>query len=58
MKAAIRRYARGNPTVLPFIVRLHLVAARYGQRPDQVRAWPADDFAMACQLIGVTGDRD
>lgn len=55
--AAARRYARGKPASLPFRVRVHLVAARYGQSPAAVRAWPADDFADACSLIGVTDVR-
>jgi hypothetical protein len=54
MRAAIRRYARGTATVLPFRVRVHLVAAAYGQTPEAVRAWPADDFMDACSFLGVT----
>jgi hypothetical protein len=34
-----------------------MVAARYGQRPDQVRDWPADDFLDAMNFLGVTGGR-
>lgn len=48
------RYAEGKPTKLPLHVQIHLVAARYGQTPAQVREWPADDFAEAIQLLGVT----
>lgn len=49
------RYQAGTPTRLPHRVQIHLVAARYGQSPEQVRDWPADDFIDACQLLGVTG---
>jgi hypothetical protein len=33
---------------------VHLVAARYGQSPAQVRSWPADDFLDALLLEGLT----
>jgi hypothetical protein len=36
-------------------VQYHLVAARYGQTVDQVRAWPADDFLDAVNFWSVTG---
>jgi len=55
MRAAVRRYARGQSTALPLRVLWHLVAARYGTTPDDVREWPADDFLDACALLGVTG---
>lgn len=48
------RYRDGKPTKLPLIVKLHMVAAQYGQTPEQVRDWPADDFLMAMNLLGVT----
>ena len=40
--------------VLPFRVKCHLVAARYGTTPERVREWPADDFLDAVSLLGVT----
>ncbi len=48
------RYANGQPTKLPLDVQIHMVAARYGQTPEQVRDWPADDFRHAIQYLGVT----
>jgi hypothetical protein len=33
---------------------VHLVAARYGQAPADVREWSAADFRMACRLLEVT----
>jgi len=30
------------------------VAARYGQTPEAVRSWPADDFLDALSMLGVT----
>jgi hypothetical protein len=55
MRAALLRYAAGKPTTLPVDVQVHLVAARYGQTPAEVREWPADDFLRAVSLLGVTG---
>jgi hypothetical protein len=49
------RYLDGTPTRLPLRVQVHMVAARYGQTPEQVRAWPADDFMDALNLLEVTG---
>ena len=54
MTLAVKRYGRGEPASFPAHVRIHLVAARYGQSPEQVRDWPADDFALACRLLEVT----
>lgn len=48
------RYRAGNPTKLPTRVLVHIIAARYGQTPEQVREWPADDFMDACALLSVT----
>lgn len=39
---------------VPLGLLVHLVAARYGQSPDAVREWPADDFSDACNYLGVT----
>lgn len=49
------RFRDGKPTKLPLIVKLHLVAARYGQTPEAVRSWPADDFLMAMNFLEVSG---
>lgn len=54
MKAAIIRAADGKVTRLPPRVMYHVIAARYGQTPDQVRAWPADDYLDAIQMLPVT----
>jgi hypothetical protein len=54
MRAVLLRYAAGTPTRLPFRVKVHLVAARYGATPSAVRQWPADDFLDACSFLGVT----
>lgn len=48
------RAKAGTPARLPFDVLVHLVAARYGQSPAQVRRWPAADFAMALSLVDLT----
>ena len=48
------RYAAGEPARLPFRVMVHIVAARYGQTPERVRSWPADDFLDAMNALGVT----
>jgi hypothetical protein len=57
MKAALLRYAAGTPTRLPHRLLRQLVAARYGQSPAAVDAWPADDFSDAANSLGVTGIR-
>lgn len=49
------RYREGKAVRLPFRAQVHLVAARYGQSPEQVRDWPADDFLDALLLEGLTG---
>lgn len=46
-----------HPVKLPFRVMVHMVAALYGQTPEQVRAWPADDFMDALNFQQVTGVR-
>lgn len=48
------RYASGKRAKLPFDAQVHLVAARYGQTPESVREWPADDFLAALNYIGIT----
>ena len=49
------RYREGNvPVKLPFPVQVHMVAVLYGQTPEQVRAWPADDFMDALNFRMVT----
>lgn len=50
----MHRYREGDPAAFPPDVRLHLVAARYGQSPAAVREWPADDFTLACEFLGIT----
>lgn len=52
------RYREGGvPVKLPFRVQVHMVAAIYGQTPEQVRAWPADDFMDAMNFRAVTDVR-
>ena len=48
------RYREGAAVRLPFRVQVHMVAALYGQSPEQVRAWPADDFMDALNFRTVT----
>lgn len=48
------RFRQGERASFPLWVRVHLVAARYGQTPAQVRDWPADDFYAACSLMEIT----
>ena len=55
MRAAIRRLARGEPARLPPELLIHLVAARYGQTPAAVRAWPADDYLAALNMLPISG---
>lgn len=50
------RYQEGKSTTLPHRVLIHVIAARYGQTPDQIRAWPADDFLDAISFLGVTSE--
>ena len=49
------RYPNGESASFPADVRVHLVAARYGLSPATVRAWSADDFVLACELLEITG---
>lgn len=55
MKLAARRAARGEPGTIPFRLGVHMVAARYGQAPASVRAWPADDYLDAVRFLSATG---
>ena len=48
------RYREGATVRLPFRVQVHMVAALYGQSPESVRAWPADDFMDALNFRTVT----
>lgn len=49
------RYREGGvPVKLPFRVQVHMVATLYGQSPESVRAWPADDFMDALNFRMVT----
>jgi hypothetical protein len=58
MKVAMLRYAEGATSVrLPLRVMVHMVAALYGQTPESVRAWPADDFFDAMNFRMVTDVR-
>ena len=58
MRAALRRYIAGRSTALPFAAQVQLVAARYGQAPADVRAWPADDFMLALAMLPATAPPD
>lgn len=49
------RYREGQPASFPPEIRIQLIAARYGQSPAAVRSWPADDFALACALLEISG---
>lgn len=48
------RFNEGATVRLPFRVQVHMVAAVYGQSPEQVRAWPADDFLDALNFRPMT----
>lgn len=54
MRAALLRAAEGQPVRFPVRVQVHIVAARYGRTPAEVREWPADDFLDAMNFLGVT----
>jgi len=54
MRVAMLRYREGATVRLPFRVQVHMVAALYGQSPESVRAWPADDFMDALNFRTVT----
>lgn len=56
MKAAILRFLEGSARRIPPRMQLHLVAARYGQSPQAVEAWPADLFLEAVGFLPVTAD--
>lgn len=51
----MRAYANGEATELDYGLARQLVAARYGQTPAQVDAWPAADFLDAVTCLPVTG---
>lgn len=51
------KIARGESAALPTRYLVHRVAARYGQSPEDVRAWPADDFADAANMLPATDPR-
>lgn len=54
MRAAVARIGGGRGGPVPFRLAVHLVAARYGTTPARVRAWPADDFADALNMLEAT----
>ena len=49
------QYQEGARVRLPLRVQVHMVAARYGTTPDEVRDWPADDFMDAMSMLEITG---
>jgi hypothetical protein len=51
----MNRYLEGKSVRFPVNVRVHMVAARYGQTPADVRDWPMDDFADAVNFLALTG---
>ncbi|HEV8282350.1 MAG TPA: hypothetical protein VGQ02_10845 [Candidatus Limnocylindrales bacterium] len=46
--------ARGENASLPFRLQVHMVAARYGRSPADVRRWPASDFLDALTMLPAT----
>ena len=50
----MRRYRDGEPTRLPYRVGRQVVAARFGQSPAAVDAWPADDYSDALATLEIT----
>lgn len=55
MRAALLRWAAGTPTTLPYRAGRQIVAARYGQSPRTVDAWPVDDYLTALAMLPWTG---
>lgn len=53
----LRYKESGVPVRLPFKVQVHMVAVLYGQTPEAVRQWPADDFLDALNYRLVTDVR-
>jgi deoxyribodipyrimidine photolyase-like uncharacterized protein len=53
----LRYKESGVPVRLPLEVQVHMVAVLYGQSPEKVRAWPADDFFDALNFRMVTDVR-
>lgn len=58
MKLAAVRLSAGDSARPTFDLMTHLLAIRYGQSPEQVRAWAADDWGAAAALYSYTGKRD
>ena len=53
----MRRLARGELARLPLRYLYVLVAAAHGTSAEDVRAWPADDFLDAANMLPLTGGR-
>lgn len=53
MRAAVRRYANGQSTRLPYRVTRQLVARSLGQLPSVVDRMPVDDFSDALAMDGM-----
>lgn len=49
--------AETGKAAVPHEVMFHLVAARYGMSPEQVRKMPAKDYLIAVQLLRITGGK-
>lgn len=49
------RIRRGDAAALPLEAQIHVVAARYGQSPEDVAEWPADRFLEAIAYLPITG---
>lgn len=52
----MRRLAAGERATVPVRLGIHLIAARYGQTPESVRAWRVDDYIDALAMYAATGD--
>lgn len=53
----MRQIARGEPAPLPTRYQLVRVAHAWQTTVDEVRDWPADDFADAVNLLPMIGAR-
>ena len=51
MKLAVLKITRGERVKLPDELSIFLVAAAFGTTPDAVRAWPADDYLFAVNVL-------
>lgn len=51
MRTAVRNIARGKKATLRGELAVHMVASAYGQSPEAVREWPAEDYLNALEFL-------